>query len=80
MFRWVQGIGGSGIIAIGTLYGYELRPRKNWPAYSAILSLAVAVSVCVAPVIGAGFTTAGQWRWIFLFKCVQAETFYDNVY
>ncbi|KUJ07889.1 MFS general substrate transporter [Mollisia scopiformis] len=66
MFRWVQGIGASGVLSIGTMYGFELLPMDKWPAYSALLSLSVAISLSIAPVIGAALTQLGQWRWVFL--------------
>ncbi|RDL39059.1 MFS general substrate transporter [Venustampulla echinocandica] len=66
MFRWVQGLGASGVLSIGTLYGFELRPPGKWPAYSALISLAVSISLSIALVIGAALTQIGQWRWIFL--------------
>ncbi|RYO85439.1 hypothetical protein DL764_009175 [Monosporascus ibericus] len=59
-------VGAGGIVAIGILYGFELRPPEKWPGYSAFITLAVAVSLAIAPVIGAAFTDAGQWRWCFL--------------
>lgn len=68
MFRWIQGVGASGIVAIAILYGFELRPPEKWAGYSAFITLAVAVSLAVAPVIGAAFTQVGQWRWCFLMK------------
>jgi MFS family permease len=70
MFRWIQGFGASGVLAVGMVYGFEARPPQNWPAYSAVISLSVAISLAVAPVIGASLTKIGQWRWIFLIKCV----------
>ncbi|KAI0120745.1 MFS general substrate transporter [Hypoxylon sp. NC0597] len=66
MFRWIKGIGAGGIIAIGTLYGFELRPPDKWPGYSAFITTAIAMSLAIAPVIGAAFTQAGLWRWCFL--------------
>ncbi len=68
MFRWIQGLGASGVLAIGTIYGYELRPPQAWAAFGAIISLAVAISLTVAPLIGAALSQVGHWRWIFLIK------------
>ncbi|RYP47037.1 hypothetical protein DL768_006832 [Monosporascus sp. mg162] len=59
-------VGAGGVVAIGILYGFELRPPEKWPGYSAFITFAVAVSLAIAPVIGAAFTDAGQWRWCFL--------------
>ncbi|KAI1733353.1 MFS general substrate transporter [Xylaria scruposa] len=66
MFRWLKGIGASGIVALGVLYGFELRPPEKWAGYSAIITLAIAISIAIAPIIGAAFVQAGQWRWCFL--------------
>lgn len=68
LLRWVQGLGASGVLSIGTVYGFELRPPEKWPAYSAVISLAMLISLAVAPLIGAALASSGQWRWIFLIK------------
>ncbi|KAF2469066.1 MFS multidrug transporter-like protein [Lindgomyces ingoldianus] len=66
MFRWIKGIGASGITAIATLYGFELRPPDKWASYGAIISFTITISLAVAPIIGAAFAQIGQWRWAFL--------------
>ncbi|KAH8702536.1 major facilitator superfamily domain-containing protein [Talaromyces proteolyticus] len=66
MFRWIQGIGSGGIVAICIGYGFELRPPEKWPSYSAFLTLTAAISVAISPLIGSAFTQAGAWRWCFL--------------
>jgi MFS family permease len=76
MFRWIQGLSASGVLSIGTMYGFELRPPEKWPAYSALISLAVAISLAAAPAIGAALTAADQWRWIFLMKYVKTLSEY----
>ncbi|KAH8885981.1 MFS general substrate transporter [Thozetella sp. PMI_491] len=66
MFRWIKGIGAGGIVAICIGYGFELRPPEKWPSYSAFLTLTAAISLAIAPLIGAGLAQSGQWRWCFL--------------
>lgn len=68
MFRWIKGLGAGGIYAVCIGYGFELRPPDKWPSYSAFLAFTTAVSISVSPLIGAGFTQAGAWRWCFLMK------------
>lgn len=68
MFRWIKGIGSGGIAAICIGYGFELRRPEKWPSYSALLMLAATISLAIAPLVGAGFSQAGQWRWCFLMK------------
>ena len=68
MFRWCQGLGGSGIYAIGTLIFFELVPPKKYPDYTALVTASIALSLVLAPLIGGAITQHGQWRWIFLLK------------
>lgn len=68
MFRWIKGISAGGITTICIGYGFELRPPEKWPNHSALLMLAAAISLAMAPLIGAAITQAGEWRWCFLLK------------
>lgn len=68
MFRWCQGIGGSGVYSIAFVYVFELVPPQKWPDYVALLTASMSVSIIVSPLIGGAFTVSGQWRWIFLIK------------
>ncbi|KAF2752776.1 MFS general substrate transporter [Pseudovirgaria hyperparasitica] len=66
MFRWITGIGASGVLSIASLYGFDLRPPEKWAQYSAAVISVVTISFAIAPVIGAALSNVGQWRWVFL--------------
>ena len=70
MFRWLQGIGGCGILALGQLIFFELVPPEKYPPYIALVTVVVALSLVVGPIIGGGITDHGNWRWVFLIKYV----------
>ncbi|PVH95529.1 MFS general substrate transporter [Periconia macrospinosa] len=66
MFRWIKGIGASGIVVISSLYGFDLRPPEKWASYGAVISFSITISLAIAPIIGAAFAQVGEWRWVFL--------------
>ena len=68
MFRWCQGIGGCGVFALVQLLFMELVPRRKLPAYMAMVTAALALSLVIGPLLGGGITLHGSWRWIFLLK------------
>ncbi|PVH93387.1 MFS general substrate transporter [Periconia macrospinosa] len=65
MFRWVKGIGGSGIYSLGTLVFWELLPPEQWAANTSIVTGVLAGSLVVGPLVGGAITESGMWRWIF---------------
>ncbi|CAI6339908.1 unnamed protein product [Periconia digitata] len=65
-FRWIQGIGGCGIFAMGQIYLFELYPPHLWPFYMTIFTAVIAFSLIAGPLLGGGITESGSWRWIFL--------------
>ena len=67
-FRWLQGIGGCGVLALGQLVFFELVPPRKYPVYIALVTAVVALSLVVGPLIGGGITLHGDWRWVFLLK------------
>jgi len=68
MFRWCQGIGGCGAYALVQLIFLELVSRRKLPAYMAMVTAALSISMVVGPLLGGGITLHGSWRWIFLIK------------
>ncbi|ORX93616.1 major facilitator superfamily domain-containing protein [Clohesyomyces aquaticus] len=66
MFRWLQGIGGSGIFALTQLVFFEMVPPSKWPLYVTFLTGTVALSLITGPLIGGAIARSGHWRWIFL--------------
>ncbi|KAG8531949.1 uncharacterized protein KY384_003585 [Bacidia gigantensis] len=65
MFRWVQGLGGSGIYSIATLLFFELVPPAKWPDYTALVSAVIALSLICGPLFGGAISAHGEWRWVF---------------
>ena len=76
MFRWLQGIGGSGIYSIATLVQWELLPPEKWATNTSFVTGIIALSLVAGPLIGGGITQGGSWRWIFLIKYVCRSDMY----
>ncbi|KAF2643899.1 MFS general substrate transporter [Massarina eburnea CBS 473.64] len=66
MFRWLQGIGGCGIMALGQLVFIELVPPEKYPMYIGLVTVVLTSSLVCGPLIGGGITLNGDWRWVFL--------------
>ncbi|KAF2248085.1 MFS general substrate transporter [Trematosphaeria pertusa] len=66
MFRWLQGVGGCGIMALGQLVFIELVPPSKYPLYIGIVTAVLSSSLVCGPLIGGGITMHGHWRWVFL--------------
>lgn len=67
-FRTVQGIGGSGLYALGIIVVVESAPLKMMPFIAAMVGAAVAVAGVLGPVLGGLLTHYVSWRWIFFIK------------
>jgi MFS family permease len=68
MFRWLQGIGGCGILALSQLVFVELVPPAKYPKYIGIVSIAMTAPLVAGPLVGGSISLSGDWRWIFLLK------------
>jgi MFS family permease len=68
MFRWVQGIGGCGIVSIVHFVFFELLPPTKWAANMGMVTVVMALALTTGPLIGGAIASTHQWRWIFLFK------------
>jgi MFS family permease len=68
MFRWLKGVGGSGIYSLGTLVFWELLPPEKWANNTSMVTGVLALSLVAGPLIGGAITESGAWRWIFLIK------------
>jgi MFS family permease len=75
MFRWLQGVGGCGILALGQLVFIELVPPNKYPKYIGIVSVAMTAPLVCGPLVGGSITLSGDWRWVFLIKYDQTFTF-----
>lgn len=67
-FRVIQGIGGSGLYALGIIVVIESAPLKLLPFIAAMVGAAVAVAGVLGPVLGGLLTHYVSWRWIFFIK------------
>ncbi|ORY07384.1 major facilitator superfamily domain-containing protein [Clohesyomyces aquaticus] len=65
-FRWLQGIGGCGVLGLGQLLFFELVPPAKYPLFIGIVTAVLALSLVIGPLIGGGITVHGNWRWVFL--------------
>jgi MFS family permease len=65
LFRAFQGIGGAGIFSMAPIIVAEMVAPEKYGAYNAILSLAIAFSFLLGPLIGGAVSDDTTWRWIF---------------
>jgi MFS family permease len=65
LFRAFQGIGGAGIFSMAPIIVAEMVTPEKYGAYNAILSLAIAFSFLLGPLIGGAVSDDTTWRWIF---------------
>ena len=63
--RTMQGVGGSGIIALTIVIITDIVPLRFRPKYIAINSAAWAIGTITGPVLGGLFSQHSTWRWIF---------------
>jgi MFS family permease len=83
MFRWPQGIGGCGAVAIAQLSFFEFLPQSKWPSYVSLGAAVIALAYVAGPLLGGVIALNGSWRWIFLLKYVTQtpiEQFSDVYY
>lgn len=67
-FRALQGVGGSGLYAMGFTTVPEVTPPAKFAVLSALIGLTFAVSSVLGPVVGGVITTHSSWRWCFWFN------------
>ncbi|OAG12507.1 MFS general substrate transporter [Paraphaeosphaeria sporulosa] len=65
MFRWLQGIGASGVFSL-TLVFFELIPPEKYAISTSVTNMVVSLSFLTGPLVGGAVTLTGKWRWIFL--------------
>ena len=64
--RVFQGIGAAGCVSVALVIGYEMVPKKQYPAMAAKIASASALGSLVGPLIGGGVSERSTWRWVFL--------------
>ncbi|CAD6444310.1 497df385-445e-4097-bfd8-b7a1fd65287b [Sclerotinia trifoliorum] len=65
-FRALQGIGGAGIFSMVPIIVAEMVVPEQYGKFNGIVSLALAISFLLGPVLGGAIPQHTTWRWIFL--------------
>ncbi|KAJ3552285.1 hypothetical protein NM688_g4228 [Phlebia brevispora] len=63
--RTIQGAGGGGILALGSIVISDLVPLKERGSYNGIIGLMWAFASGMGPIVGGALAERGQWRWLF---------------
>ncbi|KLU91656.1 hypothetical protein MAPG_10174 [Magnaporthiopsis poae ATCC 64411] len=64
--RSFQGIGASGMYAMGSVIVPEMVPPEKWGNYISIMPLVVVLSSVLGPILGGFINDHSSWRWVFL--------------
>jgi DHA2 family multidrug resistance protein len=65
IFRFIQGLGGGGIIPVSKTILIENYPPKDLSLAMALFGMGVVVGPTIGPSLGGWLTTTYSWRWIF---------------
>ncbi|KAG9062079.1 hypothetical protein KI688_006803 [Linnemannia hyalina] len=63
--RAVQGLGGSGIIALSMILVADIVPLRERGTYQALIALIFAIAAVLGPLLGGAFSDKVTWRWAF---------------
>ncbi|KAF9574742.1 hypothetical protein EC968_005747 [Mortierella alpina] len=63
--RAVQGLGGSGIIALSMILVADIVPLRSRGTYQALVALIFALAAVLGPLLGGAFADKVTWRWAF---------------
>lgn len=70
VFRALQGIGGSGTMALPSTAFFQIVPTSGYSKMNALLSCTLGIALLVSPLIGGGLSNGNHWRWVFYMKQV----------
>lgn len=65
LFRFLQGMGGGGIMATGQAILVETFPREELPFANAVYGMTVVIGPTIGPTLGGWITDHLSWNWIF---------------
>ncbi|KAL8335701.1 hypothetical protein RB601_008652 [Gaeumannomyces tritici] len=63
--RSFQGIGASGMYAMGNVIAPEMVPPEQWGNYNSIMPLVMVLSSVLGPILGGFMNDYLSWRWVF---------------
>ncbi|KAJ5920989.1 hypothetical protein N7466_009315 [Penicillium verhagenii] len=63
--RAFQGVGGAGIFSMVPIIVVEMVEPQKYGAYNGFVSIAIALSFLLGPLLGGAITDGTTWRWIF---------------
>lgn len=61
----MQGLGGSGIIALSMILVADIVPLRERGTYQALIALIFAIAAVLGPLLGGAFSDKVTWRWAF---------------
>lgn len=64
--RFMQGLGGGGLLPLGQSIMLESFPKKDRPKSMAIFGIAIIFAPLIGPVLGGWITENWSWPWIYL--------------
>ncbi|TGO28679.1 hypothetical protein BPAE_0024g00240 [Botrytis paeoniae] len=64
-FRALQGVGGAGIFSMVPIIVAEMVVPEQYGKFNGIISLALAISFLLGPLLGGAIPQHTTWRWIF---------------
>jgi DHA2 family multidrug resistance protein len=65
IFRFIQGVGGGGLIPTSKTILIENYPPKDLSLAMALFGMGVVIGPTIGPTLGGWLTTSYSWRWIF---------------
>ncbi|CAO3566863.1 unnamed protein product [Mortierella alpina] len=63
--RSVQGLGGSGIVALAYIITADIVPLRQRGTYQGVMAMVYALAGVVGPLLGGVFSDYVSWRWTF---------------
>jgi DHA2 family multidrug resistance protein len=65
IFRFIQGLGGGGLIPTSKTILIENYPPKDLSLAMALFGMGIVIGPTIGPALGGWLTTTYSWRWIF---------------